>query len=677
MAEANSQDTNIKSLVDLESAVNSVNVAENLSDEELNSIADELYTSIQQDERSMDEWVKRNNEYLDLAMQIKRKKTFPWSGAANIKYPILTIAALQFQARSYPALVDEKHLVKGKVVGYDPQGLKTLVAERIGKHMTYQLIDQIDNWSEDMDKLCVILPIAGCVFKDIGWDSMDSKPFVDLVLPTDMIINYWATSMDSARRLTRKLYFYENTILEKQRDGVFLDIPLSPPSQRGKEPEEEKRQLRRYAGGDESDTPYLIYKCQTYLDLDGDDYKEPYIVILAAEDKKILRITPNFDLKGIKKNADGEIVRIKAKRNFIKYDMFPSPDGGLFGVGFGLFLGSLNEVVNTALNQLLDQGTMLSTSGGFISKGITLKGGRVSFEPNEWKVVQTSGDDLRKGIVPLPVREPSDVLFKLLVTIDQKAAQIPAISEIATGKLPGQNTPATTTISSIEEGMKVFTAVQKRIHRQLGKEFRILFELNMANLEDAEYFTVLDGDGTEKQGQVTKADYNTENLDVVPTSDPNVASEALRLLKAQALIDLIPIGAVDPAKAGQRILIAMDQPNPGELLPQPQQDPKVMAMQQKAQLDTQRAQQDSQIKERDSQQELQFKKMEASMKQMMDMMELRFKEIELTMNLKAKKQTTEQDLQLGEMKHAQAVRQHKEKEAAGMNKPKEGKSGNN
>ena len=358
----------------LEAQLNSINIAENMDEDELNKIASDLVKRIKEDEQSMKPWFDKYDEYIKLALQIKQKKTFPWNNAANVKYPLLTIASLQFHARAYPALVNNKSIVKGKVIGYDPLGKKAERAERVGKHMTYQLMEQIENWDEDMDKLCFILPIAGCVFKDIGWDTIDDKLQDELVLPTDMIINYWARSMEDARRITRRLYFYENTIKEFQAEGQFLDVELTPPTTRSKSKEEDENQSRSPQGNDENDTPYEIWKCRTILDLDDDGYKEPYIVWLSPIDQKILRIAPNYSLSDIKKNAKEQIVRIKAKRNFIKFDFVPAPDGGLLGVGFGLFLGSLNEVVNTSVNQLLDAGTMLTTGGGFIAKGVRLKG---------------------------------------------------------------------------------------------------------------------------------------------------------------------------------------------------------------------------------------------------------------------------------------------------------------
>ena len=664
-----------KRLLDLEASVNSVNIAADLPQEELDEIAVDLVRRIKEDEKSMEPWFKRYEEYMKMALQVKETKTFPWKNAANVKYPIVTIAAMQFHARAYPSIVNNKSVVKGKVVGYDPSGEKAKRAERVGKHMTYQLIEQIENWDDDMDKLCLILPIAGCVFKQVSWDSFDEKMAVDLILPTDMIINYWAKSMEDARRITRRRYYYKNTVIEYQRDGKFLQVDLPEPKIRGKTPAEDKSQLRRFHGTDADDVPYEIYECQTYLDLDLDGYKEPYTVLIEPESPKILRITPNYSLKDIKKNDQGKIVRIRQRRQFIKYDFIPSPDGGLLGVGFGLLLGSLNEVVNTSINQLLDQGTMKTTGGGFIGKGIKMKTGKISFEPGEYKVVQSTGDDLRKSIVQLPINDPSPVLFNLLQAIDQKASQVIAISEISTGKLPGQNTPATTTISSIEEGMKLFNAIYKRIWRQLKKEFKRVFELNQVHVDQVEYYTVLDSTGSvQETGQVSQSDYNDEDLDVVPESDPNVASDALRLMKAQQLVELIPLGAVDPAKAGQRILEALDQPNPQDLMPQPQPDPamvkaqaEVQKKEQEAKIDMFMQQKELEFRER----EMQYKEREAAMKIRLREMDIRFAEIEGMLKIRAQHQEQNMKHRHQEDDHQQKSRQSDEKHRQTLEQKKE------
>jgi chaperonin GroES len=635
--------------LELESMSNDTNVAEELKEEELNKIADVVLRSIKDDEQTMGEWRRRYSEYLDLAMQIKGNKSFPWRNAANVKYPLLTIASLQFHARAYPAIVNAKGLVKGKVVGYDPTGDKAKRAERVGKHMTYTLLEKMPDWDEGMDKLLLTLPIAGCMFKKVFYDGFEQEICSELIFPTDIIINYWAKNMASARRITHKIAMYENEIVERQRDGYYLDIELSPPAARGKTKEEDKRSGQTaHVNGEDDATPYEILECHTYYDLDEDGYKEPYVITLERQNAKILRIAPNFDIGSIRKNAKNEIVRIKAKQTFVKYDFIPAPDGGLLGVGFGLLLGSLNETVNTSINQLVDQGTMYTTGGGFIAKGIRLKGGRLEFEPNEWKVVQTTGDDLRKGVFPLPVKEPSKILFDMLQALVASGKEIIAISEIATGKLPGQNTPATTTLTSVEEGMKLFTAIYKRIHRSLKAEFKRVFELNSVYLDEEEYFQVLDAQGNPiDEHQVSRADYNLEDCDVVPESDPNAASDALRLLKAEQLVQLIPLGAVDPAKAGQRILAALDVPKPDELMPNPQNDPKMIESQQKMQMEQQKGQMEMILK----QQEMQFKEKEAQMKLQMKMMELRLKEVEMTLDIKMKGAQHQMDMQAAQEDH--------------------------
>lgn len=659
-------------LARLEELLNSANVADKLTEEELDKIADDLVKRIQEDIRSMDGWTRKYNDYVKLALQIKEKKSFPWPNAANTKYPLLTMAALQFHARMYPAVVNGKSIVKGKVIGYDPTGEKAKRAERVGKFQTYQLMEQIHNWDEDMDKLGLVLPIAGCVFKDISWDSVDERINVELVLPTDMIVNYWAKSMDDARRITRRLYYYENTIKEFQAEKLFLDVELSPPVARSKSPEEDKNQGRTFYGSDENDLPYEIWKCQTWLDLDKDKYKEPYIVYIEPNDKKILRIQPNYELADVRKTSSGKISRIRAKRNFIKFDFIPAPDGGLFGVGFGLLLGSLNEVVNTNINQLIDQGTMHTTGGGFLGKGVRMAGGALTFEPNEWKILPVVGDDIKKNVFPLPVREPSDVLLQLMQFLVQSGKEVIAISEIATGKLPGQNTPATTTITSVEEGMKIFTAIYKRIHRQLKKEFKRIFELNSVHITDEEYFQVLDSSGgVMDEGMVSAEDFNSEDVDVAPESDPNVASDVLRLTKAQQLVELIPLGAVDPAKAGMRILEALDVPNPQELAPQPQPDPAVM----KAQADIQAKQQIAQVEMRMKEMELQFKQKEGEMKLQLKQMELQLKEVEMHMNAQISQQQHQQTMQQNDESHRQSIEQQREQHKVDREAPQQKTNG--
>lgn len=644
--------------IDIERELNNINIADKLEDEKIEKITSDLLNKVEEDERTRDPWYRTNLEYLKMALQVKERKTFPWAGAANVKYPLITVASLQFQARAYAGIVDSKSFVKGKVIGYDPSGEKTRKAERVAKHMTYQLLDKIENWDEDMDRLLLILPISGSVFKKVYYSKRYSKEAIDLVLPQDLIVNYWANSLESARRITHVINMYHDDIISKQKEGIYRKVDISEASMKMRTLDEDKMSKMSPAPADMETVPHKVYEIHTKLDLDEDDVLEPYIVTIDKDSRTLLRITPNYDTESIYKNAKGEILEIKPREYFVHYKFIPSPDGGFYGVGFGLLLGNLNETASTVINQLLDAGTMATTAGGFLTKSIKLKGGPVGFQPNEWKQVSFTGDDIKKNILPLPVREPSNVLFSLLGFIDQKGNQIISISEISTGKLPGQNTPAATTLTSVEEGLKLFTSIYKRVYRSLKKELRLLFLINKQYLSDEEYFAILDSDGSFQGTSVTAGDYD-DDVDIIPVADPNAASDALRLIKAQQLVELIPLGAVNPAIAGQRILEAMDIPNPKELAPQPQVDPKVQAMQMKGQIDAQKAEQDMAMEKQkmmfdfiEKQLELKFKAQELQMNMQAKQMDMKFKQLESIL-----------DMQSSGMQHQQTMQQHTEQNA--------------
>lgn len=646
---------------DLEARMNSVNVAEGLSEDVRNKIASDVAIGVEVDIQSRWPWYKANQEYLKMALQVKEKKSFPWPDAASVKYPLITIASLQFQARAYAGIVDTVNMVRGKVIGYDPTGVKAQKADRVAKHMNYQLMDKIENWDGDMDKLLLILPISGTCFKKAFWSNRNQKETIDLVLPQDLVVNYWASNLKDARRVTHFYNLYHDEVISRIKEKIYLDIDIQEPGYAPRDHNEDKLQHRQAVSGESKDNPHKICECHTKLDLDEDGILEPYIVIIDWETKQLLRIAPNYDVDTVRKNNKGEIIEISPRQYFVKYGFFPAPDGGFYDVGFGLLLGNLNETASTTINQLLDAGTWSTTAGGFMTRSIKLKGGEVGFRPNEWKQISFTGDDIRKALIPLPVREPSEVLFKLLAFVDQKASQIISISEISTGKLPGQNTPATTTMTSVQEGLRLFTSIYKRVYRTLKEELKLLFRINKENLTDEEYFSILDSDGTFQQGQVSSEDYN-DDVDVTAIADPNTASESVRLVKAQLLVELIPLGGVDPAAASQRILEALDVPNPQELMPKPQPDPKVQAIQMKAQNDQQKAEMDMNAKQQEMMMDFITKKIELQFEMMMKKLDLQVKQKEMVMD----EQKMALEMRSNQMMHNQEMEMAKDKRAFGI-----------
>ena len=610
--------------MDTNDLLSEVNIASKLDKDTLNKIGDDVVHSFEDDLQSREHWEEQYEEWMKLATQVIEEKTWPWFNASNVKYPLLATAAMQFQARSYPTLVGSPAVVKARVWGEDPDGSKQKRADRISKHMSYQVLEEMENWDEDMDKACFVLPIIGTVFKKTYWCKEEGTNKSDLVLPKHLVVNYWAKDLESASTKTHILFMTKNTIREKQLSGEFLDIDLGAANPKYFEFEENSKRNENLEMPRETDsTPLTILEQHRWDDLDNDGYKEPYIVTIEYSTGQVLRVASRYEADGIKVNDKGEITRIVPEEYFVKFSFIPNPDGGFYDLGFGALLGPLNETVNTLINLLIDSGTINNLQSGFIAKGIRMKMGDAALTPGEWRTVQTTGDDLRKGIMPLPTKEPSETLFKLLGTIVESGQKLASVAEIFVGKMPGQNTPATTTMATIEQGMKVFTAIYKRIYRSLTKEFKRLYRLNKIYMKPEDEFRVIDSQELMKIGQ---SDYQQDDTDVRPAADPTMVSEQLRLTKAQALLEMIPLGTINPQEATKRVLEAMEQPEIEKLMgniPQPPPDPKLLVAQAKMKADEQKAQ----IHQAESQQKMIQDEQSAKLDTMAKILDLHIQEM--------------------------------------------------
>ncbi len=581
MAAANSLGTEDEG--SLEALINSVNIAETLSDDELTEIGSDCKEGYEVDLASRCEWEQNLDDWTKLAMQVRETKSYPWPNASNVKYPILSTAAMQFNARAYPSLIpSDGKVVKGKYIGKDSTGEKGLKADRVATYMSYQFMHEMETWDEEMDKMLIMLPIVGTVFKKTYWCKPEEKIKSELVLPKNLVVNNWARSVETAERVSEVIEMSARVLEERQRQGVFLDIDLGDPTAPVKE---------NGIGVIDDTTPYTFIEQHTYLDLDDDGYKEPYVVTFHKESGNVMRITARYLPDDIK--MDGKkITSIKARQMYTKFSFVPNPDGSFYDIGFGVLLGPINESVNTLINQLVDSGSLANLQSGFIGKGLRIRMGQERFQPGEWKPVASSGDDLKKQIVPLPAKDPSNVLFQLMQALITSGKELASVAEIFVGKMPGQNTPATTTMATIEQGMKVFTAVYKRIYRSLDKEFKKVYDLNRDYLNPETYVEVLDA-------PVGPADFDKGTYDVCPGADPTSVSKTEQLMKAQGLMELLPSGALDPIEVISRVLQAQEQPNWEKLFTQEVQqsgqlqskpDPKMLEMQMKSQIEQQKVQ---------------------------------------------------------------------------------------
>lgn len=575
--------------------------------EDLDNIGNDVVQGYEIDKQSRRKWETRMQDASDLALQITTEKSYPWPKSSNVKFPLLTIASLQFASRAYPALVKAPDLVKFRVQGKDEGGAKAARAQRISAHMSYQLLDQDEGWEEDQDKALLALPILGCVFKKSYYDSVSEHNCSNLVLPKNLVVHYYAKSIEQAERKTEVFPLYAREVRERELRGVFREHEYGPTPIEPEREEDERQGLS--TPFNDKDTPRTFLEQHCYLDLDHDGYKEPYVVTVDKHSKAVVRIVARIDsvvteqsvkIKDLQSRirllaeslpqeggdlaqarmaeeailsmqAEVErltqetpkVLRIKPIEHYTKYSFIPSPDGGFYDLGFGALLGPINDSVNTLLNQLIDSGTLQNGSSGFIGKGARIKGGKMRFQPFEWKRVNATGSALKDSLVPLPVNAPSNVLFELLGLLINYAERLGSVTDTLVGENPGQNTPAYNMSAMLEQGLQVFNGIFKRIYRSFRSELRKLYAINGLYLDDEEYFTYQDSDDT-----ALRSDYTGDAKDLIPAADPNAFSNKEKLMKAQAVAERAQMTpGYNPILVEQGLLESLDIPNAKELFP--------------------------------------------------------------------------------------------------------------
>lgn len=651
------------------------NVANLLKEEDLKDIGNTVIAGFDEDEMSRASWKKDVKEYVKLALQVCEEKSFPWPDASNVKYPLISIAALQFAARAYPSLVPQD----GKVVscgsyGADDKGTKQARARRVSQYMSYQVMHEMDHWEDNMDNLLSILPIFGVCFKKTFFNSRKKSNESILVHPFNFVVNYWTGELDDCPRASEIIYRNKRQITENTRKGLYLDVDLGSPhiNENFKEEINVSKNIKEAATDDNEFTPYLLIEQHTYLDLDGDGYAEPYVVLVDYNTRQVLRITPRFIQEDVEFNKDGKVSEIKATSHYTKFPFIPSADGSFYTRGFGHLLGPINEAMNTIVNQLIDAGSLSNLQSGFIGKGLKIRQGDVRFRPGEWKPVNALGSDIKSNIFPLPVREPSSVLFQLLGMLMQSGKELASVAEIMTGKMPGQNTPAYTTQATIEQGMKVFTAVYKRVYRAMTEEFKKLYNLNTRYLDEQDYSEVLDDQ------LATKQDFSYADKDICPSADPSASSDTEKLQKYQTTGSLLQLGTVNPIWYTQKTMAAMGFTDSeiqtamegSKATQPPQPDPEMQKMQMEGQMKQKESETKIQIEQtkaalkvKEAQFKMALKQQEDTMgmklKAQGEMMQQQFEAIKAELALRTEAAKHEQIMQQSQELHAEKVKQAK------------------
>lgn len=535
---------------------------------------DKLATVVKQgydtDLNSLDDLHEMWNESLKLATQVLEKKEFPFEKSSNVVYPIITEAAMNFNAMMYPNVMADGNICKCKVAGdddgfpvmqQDPQtgqthpamnpdgspvmqhvGIKAKLAGSISKAVNYQLNEEIEGWEEELDKMLIMLPIIGCLFKKVYYDECEAKVASDLILPHYFIVNFATKNLKSAPRMTQVVRMYGYEIQEKMNLGIFYKNTYRPGD--GEFPDKAAQESNSSLPSDDAMKAHLVLEQHLRYDLDGDGYAEPLIVVYHHDSGKVMRIEENYDInaESTMLAKDGKLLYAKPKQYFVKFGFIPNPKGGFYDIGFGQLLLGLNTGINAIINQCIDAGTLSVAGGGFIGRGIRMKAGVLRFKPSEWKVIETTGASLKDSIFPIPYNEPSPVLFQLLGLLIEAAEKIGSMKDILAGEASNQT--ATTTLSMIEQGVKSLKAISKRIFRGVKDELKLIFELNEKYYPEINDF------------KITRDLFNYKLIKIIPNMDVENLTNSLKFARAQVLIDMKNSGnqCIDDYESTKRLV---------------------------------------------------------------------------------------------------------------------------
>ncbi len=582
----------------LDDLMTSSNIANMLEQDELDKIGCRVMEGFEYDEASREEWLDEVNQAIDMAKLKALPKSFPWKNAANVRIPIISTACTQFAARTYPEIVKNGRVVHCATIGRQPNpegdapppqappppvpgqppeqgGLGMMAAnptkelnlykdnrsKRVSTFMNWQLLVETDEWERSTDRLLTILPIVGTVFRKTHFDLDGFIIRSELCLPHEIVINNNVTSLEDAPRVSHIIHLTKNKIVGHMRSGIYTDYDLK---------ELDLSPCEDYSVNYEDDDIEAIEQ-HCWLDLDYDDYEEPYIVVVHRKTKKVLRIVARYDSEGVFKNDEDEIIKIEPVHYFTDFHFMPSVDGSYYGMGFGVLLLSLNKTVNSVTNMLLNAGALASLQGGFIGKGLRIKGGDMSVRPGQWQSVDSFGQSIKDNIVPINYKEPSTVLYQLLGFMFEHIDRLTSVTDALSGTERAQNAPATTILSMIEQGLKVFTSIMRRQYWAFKKEFKKIYRLNRLYITDDKYKRVLDDPEANLE-----EDFEADSYDICPIADPNVSSDVQRAQKVEYLLKLKSDPDFHPRINADALLTyalqAADIPNPESFL-QPRQEP--------------------------------------------------------------------------------------------------------
>ena len=510
-----------------------MNLVDVLGDDVLQKISNDLLSSIRSDKESRSEWERTYTDGLKyLGMKFDESRSQPFEGSSGVVHPILAEAVTQFQAQSYKEMLPAKGPVKTEIIGARTVETENQ-AERVQEFMNYYIMNVMDEYDPELDQLLFYLPLAGSAFKKIYYDQSLNRAVSKFVPPEDLIVPYEATDISSAERITHVISMSTNEIKKQQLAGFYADVDIKSESYNPEmsDIEEAIDEIQGVEPSYKEERNRNVFEVHTVLDIEGFEDKKangevsglklPYIVTIDENSRRVLSIRRNYDLNDPMKNKINY---------FVQYKFLPGL--GFYGLGLSHMIGGLSKASTSILRQLIDAGTLANLPAGFKARGMRIRDEDDPLQPGEFRDIDTTGGSLRENLIPLPIKEPSNVLMQLLGILVDSGKRFAAIADMNVGDM-NQAMPVGTTVALLERGTKVMSAIHKRLHYAQKLEFGLLAKVFNEFLPPVYEYAV--GSGNQ---QIKQQDFD-DKVDIIPVSDPNIFSQSQRVTLAQELLQMV------------------------------------------------------------------------------------------------------------------------------------------
>jgi len=502
------------------------NLADFMDDSALDSLGSELVADFDKDINDRKDWIRTYVEGLKLLGLKYEERTEPWAGACGVFHPMLTESVVRFQSEGIMETFPAAGPVKTQILGKDTP-IKEEASARVREDMNYQLTEVMVEYRPEHEKLLWNLPLSGSAFKKVYYDPSIGRQVAMFIPAEDIVVPYGASNLERAERVTHVMRKTENEIIKLQEAGFYSDVDLGEPSHELDDIEKQKAEETGMSAL--QDDRYRILEMHVDLDLKGYEHKDkdgeptgialPYVVTVEKATAKILAIRRNW--------YEDDELHIK-RQHFVHYQYIPG--FGFYGYGLIHLIGGYAKSATMLIRQLVDAGTLSNLPGGLKSRGLRVKGDDTPIAPGEFRDVDVPSGSIRDNILPLPYKEPSQVLFALFQNIVQEGRQFASSGDMNVSDMSAQ-APVGTTLAILERTLKVMGAVQARMHYSMRQEFRLLKAI-IADYTPEEYdYEPVDGSRRAK-----KSDYDM--VAVIPVSDPNAATMAQKIVQYQAALQL-------------------------------------------------------------------------------------------------------------------------------------------